>query len=80
MAATNIRSRRMMSKQLANLSRDRDDHRVYVGALVPLKLYTLLIEEAEQESVSRSEVLRRMLADRYNHRQGASREERHDEP
>ena len=69
-----------MSKQFTNPSRDCDDHRVYVGALVPLRLYTLLVEEAGQAGVSRSEVLRQMLADRYDHRQGASREEKHDEP
>jgi hypothetical protein len=65
MAATNMRSRRMMSKQFTNRSREYDDHKVYVGALVPLKLYTFLVEEAEQAGVSRSEVVRRALADRY---------------
>ncbi len=69
-----------MSKQFANPFRDCDDHRVYVGALVPLRHYTLLVEEAEQANVSRSEVLRRMLADRYDHRQGASGEGKHNEP
>jgi hypothetical protein len=75
MATTNMRSRRVMSKQLTNPSSDCGDHRVYVGALVPLRLYTLLVEEAEQASVSRSEVLRRALADRYDYRQGAIRED-----
>ena len=54
-----------MSKPFPNRSREGDDHKVYVGALVPLRLYTLLFEEAEQAGVSRSEVVRRVLADRY---------------
>jgi hypothetical protein len=53
---------------------------VFVGAHIPLPFYELLVEEAETVGVSRSEMLRRMLADRYSHQQGASREERHDEP
>jgi hypothetical protein len=79
MAATNMRSRRMMSRQFANPSTDCDDHRVYVGALVPVRLYTLLVKEAEQANASRSEVLRRALAERYD-QQRSAREERHNEP
>ena len=44
---------------------DPDDHKVYVGALVPLTLYSQMVEEAEAAGVSRSEVIRRALAERY---------------
>ena len=44
---------------------DPDGHKVYVGVLVPLTLYSRLAEEAEAAGVSRSEVLRRALAERY---------------
>ena len=69
-----------MSKQFTKPAGDSGNHKVYVGALVPLRLYTLLLEEAEQTSVSRSEVIRWALADRYNRQQGAGGEERRNEP
>ena len=62
-----------MSKPFPNRFREGDDHKVYVGALVPLKLYTLLVEEAEQAGVCRSEVVRRALADRYGEGETAVR-------
>ena len=62
-----------MSKPFPNRSREGDDHKVYVGALVPLRFYTLLVEEAEQAGVSRSEVVRRALADRYGEGETAVR-------
>ena len=53
---------------------------VFVGAHVSHQLYRLLVEEARGAGVCLSEVLRRMLADRYNHRPGAGQGERQDEP
>ncbi len=47
-----------MSERTIDPSRSANDKRVYVGALIPLRHYTLLVEEAEQANVSRSEVLR----------------------
>ena len=54
-----------------------DDHQVYVGALVPLRFYTSLVAEAQQAGISRSEVLRRALAERYGELQatGSHRQE-----
>ena len=69
-----------MSKQVTNSTKDSDSLTVFVGAHIPLRFYRLLVEEAEGAGVSRSEVIRRTLAGRYNHQQGAGREERHDEP
>lgn len=50
-----------------DLKSTADPHspRVYVGAHVPLCLYTLLVEEAEQAMVTRSDVIRWALAERY---------------
>ena len=47
-----------------------EEHQVYVGALIPLSFYTRLVEEAQDAGVSRSEVLRRALAERYGKPQG----------
>ena len=44
---------------------DPHSPRVYVGAHVPLCLYTLLVEEAERTMVTRSDVIRWALAERY---------------
>ena len=68
-----------MSKQATNSTKDSGRLTVFVGAHIPLRFYRLLVEEAKRAGVSRSEVLRQMLADRYK-QQGASGEERHDEP
>jgi hypothetical protein len=54
-----------MSRRCRIPSRHPYDHQVYVGALVPHRFYTSLVEEAQQAGVSRSEVLRRALAERY---------------
>jgi hypothetical protein len=62
----------IMSKQATNLTKDSGRLTVFVGAHIPLRFYHLLVEEAEGAQVSRSEVLRRMLADRYDQQQGAS--------
>jgi hypothetical protein len=69
-----------MSKQATNSTKDSGRLTVFVGAHIPLQFYHLLVEEAEGAGTSRSEVLRRILANRYNHKQGASEEERHNEP
>ena len=69
-----------MSKQVTNSTKNPVRLTVFVGAHIPLRLYRLLVEEAEGAEVSRSEVLRRMLAERYKHQQGARGEERRNEP
>jgi hypothetical protein len=69
-----------MARESTMSTEDSGRHTVFVGAHIPLPFYEFLVEEAEMVGVSRSEMLRQMLADRYNHRQGVSREERHDEP
>ena len=48
---------------------DPEERKVYVGALVPIGHFHLLVEEAQQAGVSRSEVLRRALAARYGAQQ-----------
>jgi hypothetical protein len=65
MATMNKCSGGAMSERTIGPSQDANDKRVYVGALIPMKHYTLLVEEADQANVSRSEVLRRALVDRY---------------
>jgi len=52
---------------------DSDDLSVYIGALIPLRLYHLLLKEAKNAGVSRSEILRRALADRYKQRGAKAR-------
>ena len=42
-----------------------DGPKVYVGAHIPLSLYQSLVREAQQARVTRSDVLRWALADRY---------------
>ena len=51
-------------------SADPQERKVYVGALVPIGHFNLLVEEAQQAGVSRSEVLRRALAARYGPQRG----------
>ena len=58
-----------MSKQLANQSKDPGSLTVFVGAHIPLSLYHLLVEEADRAEVSRSEMLRRVLGERYGAQQ-----------
>ena len=65
MAGMNKGSRKTMNRRHTVPQPASDDHKVYVGALVPLSFYTRLAEEAEAAGVSRSEVLRRALAERY---------------
>ena len=54
-----------MNRRSTVPQRESEDHKVYIGALVPLSFYRRLVEEAEAAGVSRSEVLRRALAERY---------------
>jgi hypothetical protein len=54
-----------MAEDLFSPSAESHSPRVYVGAHVPLMLYTLLVEEAERAMVTRSDVIRWALADRY---------------
>jgi hypothetical protein len=44
---------------------DKDGPTVYVGAQIPLKLYELANREATASMVSRAQVLRWALAERY---------------
>ena len=69
-----------MGTQATNSTKAEDRLTVFVGVHIPVRLYRLLVEEAKQARVSHSEVLRRMLANRYHHQQGANGEEKHDEP
>jgi hypothetical protein len=55
-----------MNKQFANQPSVSDDITVFVGAHVPLRLYHHLVAETERTELSRSEVIRRALADRYD--------------
>ena len=55
----------MSERTIQPIQELRTTTRSYVGALIPLRLYHLLVEEAERAKVSRSEVLRRALAERY---------------
>jgi len=54
-----------MGERVIEPSQVANDKKVYVGALIPVRHYTLLVEEAEQANVSRSEVLRWALDERY---------------
>ncbi len=58
-----------MRERTIDPSKDANDTRVYKGALIPMRHYTLLVEEAEQSNVSRSDVLRWALAERYGEQQ-----------
>ena len=62
-----------MSEPLFSQTEDADRTSVYVGAHIPLRLYRLVTEEADLATVSRSEVLRWALAERYGQRQTAVR-------
>jgi hypothetical protein len=54
-----------MSKQSFQPTDDVDDITVCVGAYVPYRLYRLLVAEAEQAGLSRSKMIGRALAERY---------------
>jgi hypothetical protein len=69
-----------MNNQPTRRSKSSGSPTVFVGAHVPQQLYRLLVEEAQGADVCLSELLRRMLVDRYNHRPGAGQGERQDEP
>jgi hypothetical protein len=55
-----------MNKQFANQPKRSNDITVFVGAHVPLRLYHHLVAETDQAGLSRSEVIRQALADRYD--------------
>ena len=69
-----------MNNQPTKRSKSSGSPTVFVGAHVPQQIYRLLVEEAQGAGVCLSDVLRRMLADRYNGRAGADQGERQDEP
>lgn len=54
-----------MPEDFFDPAEDSNGPKVYVGAHVPLKLYTLLAEEAERAMATRSDVIRWALAERY---------------
>jgi hypothetical protein len=58
-----------MSEPFSSQTKDGATPTVYVGAHIPLDLYRLMTEEAEVAIVSRSEVFRRALAERYEGQQ-----------
>ena len=76
MDATNKGSSDTMSKRSFKPTDDAGNPTVYVGALVSLRLYRLLIEEATQAGLSRSRMIGRVLAERYGGEQedGGSKE------
>jgi hypothetical protein len=67
--AVNKCSEAAMSRRLGKQSKTSSDLTVFVGAHIPLKLYRILVEEAEQAEVTRSEMLRRVLGERYGAQQ-----------
>ena len=69
----------MMSKRSFKPTDDAGNPTVYVGALVSLRLYRLLSEEATQAGLSRSRMIGRVLADRYGEEQGDGGSEEHGE-
>ena len=66
MDATNKGSSDTMSKRSANNTDDTDSPTVYLAAYVSHRLYQLLTMEAEQAGVSRSRMIGRVLAERYD--------------
>ena len=54
---------------------DSNGPKVYVGAHIPLKLYTLLVGEAERAMTTRSDVIRWALADRYRKPEAGGKEQ-----
>ena len=62
-----------MSEPFSSQPEDAATPTVYVGAHIPLRLYRLMTEEAEAAMVSRSEVFRRALAERYGEGETAVR-------
>ena len=65
-----------MSKRSYRPTDDTGNLTVYVGALVPLRLHQLLIEEAARVGLSRSRMIGQVLAERYGMEQeeGGSKE------
>ncbi|HSJ54421.1 MAG TPA: hypothetical protein VLC52_11830 [Anaerolineae bacterium] len=54
-----------MEQPTTNPGNRLDGPKVYVGAHIPLSLYQSLVQEAQQAMVTRSDVLRWALAERY---------------
>jgi hypothetical protein len=75
----NKRSEMIMDKQTTNSVKDSGGPTVFMGAHIPVRLYRLLVEEAERAGVSRSEVLRWALARRYDRGKGSEQEDRRDD-
>jgi hypothetical protein len=69
MAVKNKCSGGAMRERTTGPSQGANDKRVYVGALISIEHYALLVEEADQANVSRSEILRRAVAEHYRDRQ-----------
>lgn len=64
-----------MEQPATNPGNRLDGPKVYVGAHIPLSLYQSLVEEAQQAMVTRSDVLRWALAERYRRSPGEEREQ-----
>ena len=60
-----------MDEPFSSQTEDGTTPTMYVGAHIPLSLFRLMTEEAGGAMVSRSEVLRRALADRYGEGEAA---------
>lgn len=65
----------MSSDQFFEPSTDGNGPTIYVGVNLPHKLFQLLDQEAQQTMVSRSDVLRWALADRYKKPDGGQEPE-----
>ena len=63
-----------MNKRSFEPTDDVGDLTVYVGAYVPHRLYRLLVEEAEQAGLSRSRMIGRALAERYDQQEAEEQE------
>jgi hypothetical protein len=64
-----------MREPTANPGNNPDGPKVYVGAYVPLRLHHHLVAEAEGAGISRSEMLRRVLGERYRAQQAIESKE-----
>ena len=64
-----------MEQPTTNPGNGLDGPKVYVGTHIPLSLYQSLVQEAAQDMVTRSDVLRWALAERYRRPPAEKREQ-----
>jgi hypothetical protein len=62
---SNMLDEKVMTDQFFDPTQDGNGPTMYVGVNLPRRLFDLLEQEAQQTMVSRSDVLRWALADRY---------------